>query len=108
MNTCMITSKIFLFLAHLILSRFLRCEKGEHGAPETTNINAFANFFLRVDFILLSLDWIRIHNFVIRMVLLLAWYISEILGDPEVTANIYCKSHDLNNTDTQNYSPDLR
>ena len=32
----------------------------------------------------------------------------NILGDPEVTANIYCKSHNLPNTDTQNYSTDLR
>ena len=32
----------------------------------------------------------------------------EILGDPEVTANIYCKSRNLPNTDTQNYSTDLR
>ena len=27
-----------------------------------------------------------------------------LLGDPEVTANIYCKSRNLPNTDTQNYS----
>ena len=31
-----------------------------------------------------------------------------VLGDPEVTANIYCKSRKLPNTDTQNYSTDLR
>ena len=31
-----------------------------------------------------------------------------VLGDPEVTANIYCKSRNLPNTDTQNYSTDLR
>ena len=31
-----------------------------------------------------------------------------ILGDPEVTANIYCISHNLPNTDTQNYSTDLQ
>ena len=31
-----------------------------------------------------------------------------ILGDPEVTANIYCKSRNLPNTDTENYSTDLR
>ena len=31
-----------------------------------------------------------------------------ILGDPEVTANIYCKSRNLPNADTQNYSTDLR
>ena len=31
-----------------------------------------------------------------------------ILGDPEVTANIYYKSRNLPNTDTQNYSTDLR
>ena len=30
------------------------------------------------------------------------------LGDPEVTANIYCKSRNLPNTDTQNQSTDLR
>ena len=30
------------------------------------------------------------------------------LGDQEVTANIYCKSRNLPNTDTQNYSTDLR
>ena len=34
--------------------------------------------------------------------------ISELLGDPEVTANIYCKSHNLANTYTQDYSTDLR
>ena len=32
----------------------------------------------------------------------------NILGDPEVTVNIYCKSRNLLNTDTQNYSTDLR
>ena len=31
-----------------------------------------------------------------------------LLGDPKVTANIYCKSRNLPNTDTQNYSTDLR
>ena len=31
-----------------------------------------------------------------------------ILGDPEATAYIYCKSRNLPNTDTQNYSTDLR
>ena len=31
----------------------------------------------------------------------------KILGDPEVTANIYCKSRNLPNKDTQNYSTDL-
>ena len=31
-----------------------------------------------------------------------------VMGDPEVTANIYCKSRNLPNTDTQNYSTDLR
>ena len=31
-----------------------------------------------------------------------------ILGDPEVTANVYCKSRNLLNTDTPNYSTDLR
>ena len=33
---------------------------------------------------------------------------SEILGNSEVTANIYYKSRNLPNTDTQNYSTDLR
>ena len=33
---------------------------------------------------------------------------SNILGDPEVAANIYCKLRNLPNTDTQNYSTDLR
>ena len=33
---------------------------------------------------------------------------NELLGDPEVTANIYCKSRNLPNTDTQIYSTDLR
>ena len=33
--------------------------------------------------------------------------IVDILGDPEVTANIYSKSPNLPNTDTQNYSTDL-
>ena len=31
-----------------------------------------------------------------------------LLGDPEVTANIYGKSRNLPNTDTQNYSTDFR
>ena len=31
-----------------------------------------------------------------------------LLGDPEVTANIYCKSRNLPKKDTQNYSTDLR
>ena len=31
-----------------------------------------------------------------------------VLGDPEITANIYYKSRNLHNTDTQNYSTDLR
>ena len=34
--------------------------------------------------------------------------IAYIPDDPEVTANIYCKSRNLPNTDTQNYSTDLR
>ena len=33
---------------------------------------------------------------------------NAVLGDPEVTANIYCKSPNLPNTDAQNYSTDLR
>ena len=32
----------------------------------------------------------------------------KILGDPEVSANIYGKSGNLPNTDTENYSTDLR
>ena len=32
----------------------------------------------------------------------------DVLDDPEVNANIYCKSRDLLNTDTQFYSTDLR
>ena len=32
----------------------------------------------------------------------------EILGDPEVTVNIYFKSCNLPNTDTHNYGTDLR
>ena len=32
----------------------------------------------------------------------------QLLGDPKVTAHIYCKSRNLPNTDTQNYSTDLR
>ena len=35
-------------------------------------------------------------------------YYGILLGDPEVTPNIYCKSRNLPNTDTQNYSTDLR
>ena len=31
-----------------------------------------------------------------------------LLGVPKVTANVYCKSRNLPNTDTQNYSTDLR
>ena len=30
-----------------------------------------------------------------------------LLGDLEVTANMYCKSRNLPNTDTKNYSTDL-
>jgi len=30
------------------------------------------------------------------------------MGEPEVTANIYCKSRNLLNADTQNYSTDMR
>ena len=33
---------------------------------------------------------------------------AQVLGDPGVTANIYCKSLNLPNTGTQNYSTDLR
>ena len=32
----------------------------------------------------------------------------SLLGELEVTANIYCKSRNLPITDTQNYSTDLR
>ena len=32
---------------------------------------------------------------------------TKLLGDPEVTANIFCISRNLPNTDTQNYSTDL-
>ena len=32
----------------------------------------------------------------------------ELLGDPEVTANIYCKSRNFPNIYTQKYSTDLR
>ena len=35
-------------------------------------------------------------------------YPYSVLGDPEVTANINCNSRNLPNTDTQNYSTDLR
>ena len=34
--------------------------------------------------------------------------IHDILGDPEVTANVYSKSCNLPKTDTQNYNTDLR
>ena len=34
--------------------------------------------------------------------------VPNILDDPEVTENIYCKSRNLPNMDTQNYSADLR
>ena len=48
----------------------------------------------------------RLNSLINRaMVELHGW---AILGDPEVTANIYCKSRNLPNTDTQNYSTDLR
>ena len=43
----------------------------------------------------------------IHLVILLTLKIN-VLGDPEVTANIYCKSHNLPNTEMQNYSTDLR
>ena len=33
---------------------------------------------------------------------------THILGDPDVTANIYCTSRNLPDTDTQYYSTDLR
>ena len=42
------------------------------------------------------------------MVNIINIFYAIILGDPEVTANIYCKSSNLPNTDTQNYSTDLR
>ena len=32
---------------------------------------------------------------------------AQLLGDPEVTANIYCKSCNLSNADAENYSTDL-
>ena len=32
----------------------------------------------------------------------------SILGDPEVTANMYCKLRNLPNTDTENDSTDMR
>ena len=32
----------------------------------------------------------------------------KLLGDPEVTANVHCKSCNLPNIYTQNYSTDLR
>ena len=35
-------------------------------------------------------------------------YTVTLLGDPEVTANIYCKSRNLPETDKQSYSADLR
>ena len=35
-------------------------------------------------------------------------YIKYILGDPEVTANIYCKSRHLPNRETRNYRTDFR
>ena len=34
--------------------------------------------------------------------------LAKILGDSEFTANVYGKSLNLPNTDTQNYSADLR
>ena len=34
--------------------------------------------------------------------------VRQLLGDPEVTANMYCKSRNLPNTETENYSTDLR
>ena len=34
--------------------------------------------------------------------------LNNILGDPEVTANIYCKSRNLPDTDTQNDRTDMR
>ena len=32
----------------------------------------------------------------------------QVLGVPYITANLYCKSHNLSNTDIRNYSIDLR
>ena len=34
--------------------------------------------------------------------------LNHVLGDPEVAANIYCKSHNIPNTGTEIYSTDLR
>ena len=34
--------------------------------------------------------------------------VSILLGDPDVTTNIYCKSRNLPKTDTQNYGTDFR
>ena len=46
-----------------------------------------------------------VHGFLITFYFI---FLYVILGDPEVTANIYCKSCNLPNTKTQNYSTDLR
>ena len=45
-------------------------------------------------------------NFILR--LMEYGQIVYILGDPEVNANILCKSRKLPNKDKQNYSTDLR
>ena len=70
------------------------------------------------DEILIRLDFDKLHNIakVLQVLFVgknkimgekLVWKLL-VLGDPEVTANIYCKSRNLPNTDTQNYSTDLR
>ena len=72
-------------------------------------ISKFTNTFYNC---ILKVCHIGCRNFSSFSTQYLRWRIRKflpfILGDPEVTANIYCKSRNLPNTDTQNYSTDLR
>ena len=43
-----------------------------------------------------------------KTIIIVIPYLAKLLGEPEVTANIYCKSRYLTNKDTQDYSTDLR
>ena len=54
---------------------------------------------------ILGQDFSNIVNLKVKTVV---YNLLVILGDLEVTANIYCKSPNFPNTKTQNYSTDIR
>ena len=49
--------------------------------------------------------WAQVHFFCLLFVFFFYFYLQSV---PYITANIYCKSRNLPNTDTRNYSIDLR